>query len=173
VLACFRQPRHPGCLLPPGPASGAGREEAGREDSRAAKVPQLLSHHPSLSTWQCTSSSGSIQRQVLPHFRALPTLEVWGEETSPTPLLGQDLATSWPWGTPRARSRRQRPGCYVAACKAGRNQGDTQKKNSAWGTEKNPACCSCLPRCPGTPNLVMRKSQLLLKINRAPASRAE
>lgn len=41
------------------------------------------------------------------------------------------------------------------------------------GDRKNPACFSCLPHCPGTPNLVMRKSQLLFKINRASALKAE
>lgn len=41
VLACFGQPQHPTCLLSPGPALVAGRE-----DFRAAEVPQLLSHHP-------------------------------------------------------------------------------------------------------------------------------
>lgn len=39
VLASFRQPQHPGCLLPRGPALVTGRENFG-----AAKV--LLSHHP-------------------------------------------------------------------------------------------------------------------------------
>lgn len=45
VQICFRQTLHPICLLPLGPALIAGRE-AGRQDYRAAKVPQLLSHHP-------------------------------------------------------------------------------------------------------------------------------
>lgn len=53
--------------------------------------------------------------------------------------------------------------------------GETRVKcgKTVWGEPKNPACCSCPPHCPATQNLMMRKSQLLLKINRAPASRAE
>lgn len=46
-------------------------------------------------------------------------------------------------------------GIMQAACKARRNQGDMCQNSAEGGHRKNPACCSCLPRCPGTPNLVM------------------
>lgn len=62
VLACFRQPLHPGCLLPPGPALVAGRE-AGR---RISEQPQCLSCSAFTHTWQHTSSFVSSRHRVLP-----------------------------------------------------------------------------------------------------------
>lgn len=112
----------------PRPSCGAGR----------------ISEQPKCSvithTWQRTSSIVSKRHHVLPcfgeHGHPSPVLEVQSEETSvtlpvllPTPWplhLSQGLPTSWPQGTPHARRRRQQAGCYVAACKAGRNQGDSQ-----------------------------------------------
>lgn len=124
ALVCSRQP----LPAPPWPSCGAGR----------------ISEQPKCSvithTWQRTSSIVSKRHHVLPcfgeHRHPSPVLEVQSEETSltlpvllPTPWplhLSQGLPTSWPQGTPHARRRRQQAGCYVAACKAGRNQGDSQ-----------------------------------------------
>lgn len=82
MLACFRQPLHPGCPLPPGPALVAGRE-AGREDFRAAEVPQLLSHHPHVAVHEQLREQPALDpatfwRGQMPP----PTLEVQSEEAS-------------------------------------------------------------------------------------------
>lgn len=142
VLTCFGQPWHPGCPLPPGPALVAGRE-AGREDFRAAEVPRLLSHHLHVAAHEQLCEQPASGPATFQWGTPPLTLEVQSEETSLTLLvpkipahpgmggairLGQDLGTSWPWGTPLASSRRQQLGRYAAACKAGRNQDDVEKQ---------------------------------------------
>lgn len=151
------------------PASPWSSFDAGREDFRAAEVPWLLSYHPHVAAHeQPALCPATLQGRMPP-----PTLQAaWSEETSlmllvPNPLpspagpwgpicLGQGLC---PWGTPCVRSR--------LPAKLGETRmtcGKTVQRG-----QKKP----CPPHCPGTPNLVMRKSQLLFKINRAPALRAE
>lgn len=43
MLACFRQPLHPSASFP---QPGFGCRQGSKQEGRAAKVPQLLSHHP-------------------------------------------------------------------------------------------------------------------------------
>lgn len=106
------------------PASPCPALVAGREDFRAAEVPQLLSHHPHVAVHKHVREQPRFgEGHPLQPSRCGVRMSCWSQKLLPTLMWqpvhsGQDLAMSWPWETPHARSRRQRPGHY-AGCLQG------------------------------------------------------